>query len=505
MTFLRSHRRELIVIWSFAVVINFIMANDSFTHELFKHYDEAWFYMCGKAWANGMTPYLDFADSKGPLLWLIYAAGYLISPTDYTGVWLLSVPVYLFCFTYCYRVMLLLSGGERKVSVMATLAMAVPYFTGFHFEMRTEDWCQPAVIYGIYLLLRALCDGGKSPRAAESIAMGAMVVCCLMMKWTIAAVALLPAVAVVCTASSSRRAVLSALWMLAGGVAALVPFAAIFAWYGNFDAFVQEYFMSTSATIKVSAATYMGDLFALLTTIRVGAVIIAAGAAVASVRVAGRRGWWLGGCAVASVLIAACNDHAIYYQAVNNSYAVGIVYLAVRWLHGNSAAVRHLPMGVSYAAIVALLTAYAYVLHPSFIPSDRPETFYKACGVMASMEHPRVLNYRMRETGVGINAETLPATKYWAYQGGATEAMRADQDSAVRAGAADFVVANMSDAADTLFIASGYKPVMTFREYDDSYVILSRHDITVSDGDFRPTMLDRLLKRPIEACEACGR
>ena len=504
MTFLRSHRRELIVIWSFAVVINFIMANDSFTHELFKHYDEAWFYMCGKAWANGLVPYLDFADSKGPLLWLIYAAGYLISPTDYTGVWLLSVPVYLFCFTYCYRVMLLLSEGQRKVSVLATLAMAIPYFTGFHFEMRTEDWCQPVVIYGIYLLVRALCDGGKTLRASEAVVMGAMVVCCLMMKWTIAAVALLPAVALLCMAGSCRRAVHAALWLIAGAVVALVPFAAIFAWYGNFDAFVEEYFMSTSATITVSAATYMGDLLSLLTTRRVGAVIIAIGAAVAALRVAGRRGLWLAGSAAVSVLIAACNDHAIYYQAVNNSYAVGIVYLAVMWLRRRSAAVRRMSVGVFYVATAVVLAAYAYVLHPSFVVSERPESFYKACLVMSGVEHPRVLNYRMRETGVGINAETLPATKYWAYQGGATEAMRANQDSAIRAGAADFVVANVWDSADSIFIESGYQPVMTFREYDDSYVLLSRHARAVPAGACHPSMLSRLLKRPIAESVASG-
>ena len=29
---------------------------------------------------NGLTPYVDFTDSKGPLLWLIYGIGYLRAP-----------------------------------------------------------------------------------------------------------------------------------------------------------------------------------------------------------------------------------------------------------------------------------------------------------------------------------------------------------------------------------------------------------------------------------------
>ena len=28
---------------------------------------------------NGMVPYVDFTDSKGPSLWLIYGIGYLLS------------------------------------------------------------------------------------------------------------------------------------------------------------------------------------------------------------------------------------------------------------------------------------------------------------------------------------------------------------------------------------------------------------------------------------------
>ena len=47
---------------------------------MYGHNDSAWFFMCGKAVMNGLTPYVDFTDSKGPLLWLIYGIGYLRAP-----------------------------------------------------------------------------------------------------------------------------------------------------------------------------------------------------------------------------------------------------------------------------------------------------------------------------------------------------------------------------------------------------------------------------------------
>ena len=45
-------------------------------------------------------PYLDFADSKGLLLWLIYGIGYLISPTSYIGVFWLSIIAYTITFEF---------------------------------------------------------------------------------------------------------------------------------------------------------------------------------------------------------------------------------------------------------------------------------------------------------------------------------------------------------------------------------------------------------------------
>lgn len=48
--------------------------------------DPATFYMDGKAWANGLVPYVDFIDVKGPLLMFIYMAGWALSPGGPEGI-----------------------------------------------------------------------------------------------------------------------------------------------------------------------------------------------------------------------------------------------------------------------------------------------------------------------------------------------------------------------------------------------------------------------------------
>lgn len=82
-------RLGVFFIISFCVL--FFLSPDSYTHDLYDRIDTGWFFTCGKAWMNGMIPYVDFADSKGPLLWLIFGIGYLLSPNNYLGMFWISV------------------------------------------------------------------------------------------------------------------------------------------------------------------------------------------------------------------------------------------------------------------------------------------------------------------------------------------------------------------------------------------------------------------------------
>ena len=59
----------------FAFIILLLVSPDSYTHDVYFRVDSGCFFTAGKAWMNGMVPYIDFADSKGPLLWLIYGVG----------------------------------------------------------------------------------------------------------------------------------------------------------------------------------------------------------------------------------------------------------------------------------------------------------------------------------------------------------------------------------------------------------------------------------------------
>lgn len=141
-------------------VLLLLLSPDSYLADIYgMRCDSAWFFTCGKAWVEGMTPYVDFADSKGPLLWLIYGSGYLLSPVSYHGVFWLSVIIYTVAFHFIWLTARLFL--EERESAFVVLVM--PFFLFFivyHNEVRAEDFCIPAICGGIYFTCRDLL--GKS-------------------------------------------------------------------------------------------------------------------------------------------------------------------------------------------------------------------------------------------------------------------------------------------------------------------------------------------------------
>ena len=102
-------------------VLLFIISPDSVTHDLNMRIDESIFFMAGKAWMNGLVPYVDFADSKGPLLWLIYGIGYLLSPKNYLGIFLINCLMYSVMGYYVFKTINIYNRDLRKCFVGTVL------------------------------------------------------------------------------------------------------------------------------------------------------------------------------------------------------------------------------------------------------------------------------------------------------------------------------------------------------------------------------------------------
>lgn len=436
-----------IVLYSAVALLTFVLlfaiSPDSYTHGAYNRIDSAWFFMCGKAWMNGMTPYVDFADSKGPLLWLIYGAGYLISHYDYHGVFWISWAWYVAIFVVTYRTAELLL-SERPKAALLTILMTLAYFNPwFHYETRAEDFALLFLIISLHTVVAALygTDGAQPSTRRSFFTLGVCFSALLLMKYNIAAMQLVfPAYLLYTVYKREKGLLMPLLWATFGFAAVILPFAVYFTVAGNFSAFVQEYFISTLGT--VSERTYAEDWKAALNDRRSLALLAMtiAGSLLMASRLKNDRFFPL----LSSLFVFALTVKHSYWPYYFNTCSLGAIWLpcyllsAISWQPRLRHVVATATIVLAFCIVENIFTRA--VLRPVFF-RDYPEKehFCKVSEVMSCVEYPTIINAGFHEFGYGLMAHALPGAKYWTLQNGAYPAMVAEHRREVLSGRSDFI------------------------------------------------------------------
>ena len=494
----KENRWAMVMAIVYAFVLLFLLSPDSYIRDLWCRADSATFFMCGKAWMCGLTPYVDFVDSKGPLLWLIYGIGYLLSHHSYVGVFWISIPFYAVTLFMAYKLCRLYA--DRSVSMVATaLLPAFLFLWRFHFEIHSEDFCYTFVMVSLYCTCRILKYRDSSERAYLwlSAVVGACTMCVILIKYNHGA-AMMSLMAVVLYMSiRHRRFKKSFSGMAAGFIIPALPFIICFLIYGNLGAFIHEYFLATFHTIEnvhgtSDASLPLGISFHLIT--RITPLLILLGVIFFCYRY--KAGYWLVGCHACFMLMVAMG--APFRQYVTIFFPISILLILsivdiilpkVRLLH------RH--------PILCSMVCVAIVLAFDLPPVNRVysqsgvtrQDFYTVEYVMSQVKNPKILCSHV-DRGNGITVNSLPACRHWIYQTGATEEMRTMRRQALRDGVADFVIIHgkfKDDIDEASILANGYVFYYKTREMS----LYGRPGLRLPPADFHVSQWDVWLKRNI--------
>lgn len=420
----------------YAFVLLFFLSPDSYLQDVFQRCDSAWFFMCGKAWMNGMVPYVDFADSKGPLLWLIYGCGYLLSHHSYVGVFWLSCLFYTATFVIAYRLARLFVDAKSSLIVVALLPWTL-LFRMIHYEVRAEDFCYFFVMASLFCSFKFVRDRGGEKPFWPAFCIGVCLMCCLLIKWNIAIMLSGTALVVLVYAVKNND------WHgIAGGMLGLLamalPFFVYFLAQGNMQAFINEYFLATYSTVihqspwQLLAGKCLHpnicDLFPLLVLL---------GVALLRWRYKLSRYIFL---VPVPFIILSVTPSLDYYYTIVTPLSIAFIIFVVDWV------MARIRLSNRNALLVACLLAGIGLLgnfkarHPlCFQDNYGRQAFYDMEAFMSQKEHPLVMCYNM-DNSIGVVADALPACKYWALQNGATTAMHAERTAALKARKADFII-----------------------------------------------------------------
>lgn len=120
---MNSHTKSLGLLCLFlaiSFVFNLTTCAFSPIQFIYGRVDPACFYMCGKAWAHGMLPYVEFTDVKGPLLFLLFRLGYELTPDSLNGMFVIYTLAGSLTIGLLYRIARL-----TGLSVLASVMTAV--------------------------------------------------------------------------------------------------------------------------------------------------------------------------------------------------------------------------------------------------------------------------------------------------------------------------------------------------------------------------------------------
>lgn len=278
-----------------AIVLMTLFSRSSPLYPLNIWCDANCFFTMGKGIVHGLVPYRDLYEQKGPLLYFLHAATFMVSNTSFTGVWLLEMAC---CYAFLRLARrLLAAAGSRSWWMLAAVGTLVAASPCFSYGDSAEELCLPLVAWGLWQGLR-LVMGQHGRFAVRMMSVGMAIGAIFWIKYSI--LGFYVGWTLFFTVHYARRKQWGRLLRMAGALAAgfvlvSVPIVAYFATHNALPHLIEAYFTNNIVHYHTGTDINPG-LFYSLTYGAVNAVtespafFIVALAAVAAAY--SRRGVW---------------------------------------------------------------------------------------------------------------------------------------------------------------------------------------------------------------------
>lgn len=419
--------------------------------------DSSWYFMCGKAWMNGMLPYCDFADSKGILLWFIYAMGYLIDHYSYVGVfWIMCVSIWTMLMISYHTAKLWF--GRKESLIVVLLMTVVMFYWNFYIEAKSEVYSWPYVAFALYVLCRQLKD--RQVKAWHFFLVGLSVSACLLLKWTIGIMMMSFVMSIAWLAMYKKNLCRMLLFTSFGILSMILPFACYFLLTGTFDDFIREYFCNTFATVSMSLGEtlneYGKEWIGMLTSRRIFYLLSVFFAVVV----------WRKDRPFASALPFLCGlffvGLAIHRDMSHYLWVlVPFIFFPMAFVVRK---VSCMGINVSYL-LLAVVAGIGFDIWGTIRYTGefctKTSNFDKMMAVsyvMSKVENPKISVETNMGNGYAL-AHALPGSRYWTKQLGATEEMQQGHELYLYSGEPDFVILHPQanyEKVSTALTALGY-------------------------------------------------
>lgn len=205
--------------------------------------DSAQFQVIGKAWADGLIPYLDLFDHKGPFIFFVNMFGYSMIDSS-IGVMLLQI-VFLFGTLMFLFKMTQLASSSKVYSVLAIILSVCVFHFAYSEGNCTEEYCLPFISACMYFQVKyftvSLGQKVVTHKPFHALIYGLSLGVCLLTRVT-NGIAICAGVLVICCVLIRNKKYINLLWnaflFIVGFLLVFLPFAIYFAIHNVFYDFI---------------------------------------------------------------------------------------------------------------------------------------------------------------------------------------------------------------------------------------------------------------------------
>ncbi|NGZ77199.1 hypothetical protein [Saccharibacillus alkalitolerans] len=112
------------------------------------------FFTMGKGMMQGLVPYRDLFEQKGPLLYFIHGLAYLISNRTFLGVYLFETVSFALFLYGIHKIMTLFVGSRYSLIALPLFAAVLLNLPSFSHGDSAEEFTLPLLAFSLYSLLR---------------------------------------------------------------------------------------------------------------------------------------------------------------------------------------------------------------------------------------------------------------------------------------------------------------------------------------------------------------
>lgn len=487
-------------LFSIAFIVLSFSINESYLYSGFFTCDTAWYMLCAKAWLAGLQPYVDFSDSKGPLLWIFFMIAHKIHAYSFIGVFWVVVLLYTITLWFNYKSFNIFL-KNKKISYIATLFLLAELFIvpSSRIFLHTEDFSLPFISISLYYIFRLFYQD-KDSLPKVSFIIGICFGAIFMIKFYTVIISLGLIIALVYKAKETKYPILNIfLFLFLGGFIACLPFLIYFTCTNNLLNFFNEYILTTfnshtngnytENTNIIRFSYYKGQAF--LASLPGLIYFIRKQTRYAYLPLILFIPFWLSEFASRNPQFGLPTNLFFFFTAL------GIIQYVQ---------IKKLSIWVLYClAILLLMFSIIIPFDRKVIRNAEPADFFivknetniafaKYGYLISQKKNPTLMYKNIVVTDWGIQSGSLPACKYFAPQYGETQEMTNNKSETVLNKKADFVCTVKRDTTFNEFLTKhGY--IEYYYENPNGYTLFSKYKLKEPAKDYCLSPTDVLLKR----------